>query len=495
MRPISLPRFGALAIALLAVATAHADSAAQLQNRIRRVETALRPPLVAQGNPIHWSILERMKHYKVPAVSIAVVDHGRVEWARAYGLRDAATGASADVNTVFQAASISKVVTATATMRLVDSGRLDLDRDVNGYLVRWKLPANALTAQTPVTLRMLLSHRAGTNVHGFEGYAHSAPAIPTLVQILQGQPPANSQAVRVTSPPTAQTSYSGGGVLIEQAVLEDRTHEPFAQLVRRLVLEPLRMTRSSFVQPIDPALSDDHASSHDRAGKPVPGGFNIYPEMAAAGLWTTPTDLARLGVALQKAYSGQHSLLFSRRTARIMLSPAFGGPYGLGPVIEANGGDPIFVHGGSNVGSRALFQMSVRHGHGAVIMTNSANGAALAGEIMAAINDAYGWNAVKYRPRRVVALPQRDLERLVGTYSAGDGPTIAVSRDGDHLVLSLPGGSDGPKRVLHSESPTQFFESGLSLALLAPPGPGKAPELTLQSITGATQSVKRVEKP
>src|SRR5688572_27074372 len=169
---------------------AHIDS-----ERIRRVETGLRFPRTIRGRPVaQMQLDERMRHYKVPGVSIAVIDSFRIAWARGYGVRETGGTSSITTETLFQAASISKPIAAVAALRLVQKGKLDLDEDVNVKLRSWKVPENAFTLARPVTLRRLLSHGAGLTVHGFRGYTSSAP-VPTVLQVLDGHSPANSAAI------------------------------------------------------------------------------------------------------------------------------------------------------------------------------------------------------------------------------------------------------------------------------------------------------------
>src|SRR5690606_17154585 len=158
---------------------------------------------------------------------------------------------------------------------------------VNDQLTSWRLPANEHTAAQPVTLRHLLTHSAGTTVHGFRGYARGEE-VPTLVQLLDGVKPANSAPVRVDIPVGSRWRYSGGGISIAQLVVEDETQKPFAQAARELVLQPFGMGNSTYVQPLPAALRDKAATGHRASGEPVAGNWHTYPEQAAAGLWTTP---------------------------------------------------------------------------------------------------------------------------------------------------------------------------------------------------------------
>ena len=285
--PWLVPLAAALFVAPVpsAVAQSRPDS-----SRISRVVHGLRGNVQVASRPLRtWSLTDRMAQFKVPAVSIAVIANGRIAWARGFGVKETGTNDSVTAETLFQAASISKPVTATATMRLVAAGKLDLDTDVNQYLKSWRVPANRFTETEKVTLRRLLGHTGGLTVHGFPGYAATAP-VPTLVQILNGEKPANTAAVRVDTTPGVLWRYAGGGTTVQQLLLTDQTGEPFPALMNRLVLAPIGMTRSTFEQPIPGSHRAGAARAHRGSGQMIPGRWHTYPEMAAAGLWTLQDD-------------------------------------------------------------------------------------------------------------------------------------------------------------------------------------------------------------
>ncbi len=336
--------------------------AGELEERIARIEA-------------RWKPSESMPALHVPGVSIAVIGPSGIEWARTYGVPP---------GTRFQAASISKPVTALAVMSLVQQGKLQLDEDVNARLTSWKVPANEFTAKQKVTLREILSHSAGFTVHGFPGYAAGEP-IPALTQVLDGVKPANTPPIRVDREPGKMYSYSGGGFCVLQQLLVDTLHLPFAEILRTRVLEPLDMKDSSFEQPPSASMRTRCAVGHLPDGTPVPGNWHTYPEMAAAGLWTTPSDLGRFAMALGKAARGESERIINRATAAEMLTVQKDAS-GLG--IGVNG--KVFEHGGSNFGFRALLRASAKDGRGYAIMTNSDNGDALIQKIEAALVAEYG---------------------------------------------------------------------------------------------------------
>jgi len=316
---------------------------------IQRVERGLRSAALFAGDPT-WTLEERMRFHKVPGVSIAVFSDGRILWAKAYGLADADTGQPATPATLFQAASVSKPVSAMAAVKEVERGKLALDRNINEFLKSWKLPENDLTRASPVTLARLLGHNAGVTVHGFGGYA-AGRAVPTLEQILDGKPPANNAPIRVDEPPGKEYRYSGGGYTIVQQALVDAEGKPYPAILEELVLRPLGMTQSTCEQPLPVELLKTAAAGHDAQGRPIPGKRHTYPEMAAAGLWTTPSDLARFALALDATLAGKPGGILRKETAVKMVA-AGPGNYGLGLGIQKRGAGEYFAHGGSNEGFR-----------------------------------------------------------------------------------------------------------------------------------------------
>lgn len=430
-----------LAVALLiAPTTLSAQSPVDSAGMMRTVG-ALRPAVDVQGRPVQrWPLTERMAHHRVPGVSIAVVDGGRIVWASGFGVREAGSADLVTASTLFQAASVSKVIAATATLRLADQGRLDLDADVNGYLTSWKVPENRFTARERVTLRRILSHSAGLTVHGFGGYQAGSPA-PTILQVLNGEAPAGNAAVRVDTFPGAVTRYSGGGTTVQQLVLTDATGRPFPQLADELVLSPLGMTNSTFRQPLPPALLARAARPHDAEGGVVPGGAFVGPEMAAGWLWTTPTDLLRWAIAIDEARDGRPGFL-SRPMAAQMLARQSDG-YGLGPEVEGEGRALRFSHGGNNRGFRAQVTYFPETGQGVAIMVNGDAGDPLIDEIQRTVAAEYGWPALTPLQVAPVTLDAAAASALAGEYALllpGDAQPVPahLTHEGGRWMLAAP---------------------------------------------------------
>ncbi len=353
------------------------------------VERGLRAPFqpLSPQTP-RWTLTERMEHHQVPGVSVAVIEEGRIAWAQGYGVAEAGDRAPVTPRTLFQAASISKPVSAALALSLAEAGALPLDADFEPYLGGWRL-LRAVDTQGEISLRDLLAHCAGIGVSGFPGYPRGEQ-VPTLTQVMDGHAPAKTRPITLERPPHTAANYSGGGYTLVQYGIEEATHTAFSHAARERILEPLGMTDSSFTQPQPNSDGVPVALGHDHEGTPLPGGWRIYPEQAAAGLWSTPTDLARFAVAVLEASAGEAGSVISPAMASAMLTEAMGG-WGLG--VNVTGEGPAFrlSHGGANEGYRAYLMAYPETGQGLVVMTNSDNGDALAMEILQSVADTYDW--------------------------------------------------------------------------------------------------------
>jgi CubicO group peptidase (beta-lactamase class C family) len=390
-----------------------------------------------------------MRTYDVPGISVAVIHRGKLAWARGWGVRDTASCAPVTPDTAFQAASISKVTTAVIALRLVEQGKLGLDQDINRFLRSWQLPRDAKLAPDGVTLRQLLSHTAGLGIHGFPGYQPGAP-LPTLAQILDGAPPANTGAVRSTQPAGGQWTYSGGGYVLTQLALSDVSGLPFAALAQRELLGPLGMTRSAYAQPPSATILADIASAHAR-GEPIPGKYHVYPELGPAGLWTSAGDLARLLIDLQAAAAGQKGRILSPAMAREMLTPVKGN-WGLGPAIQTSGGARRFGHDGLNEGFQSLMVAYVDQGDGVVVLVNGGQGRRLIDEVVRAIATDYGWTHIAAPAVEAKLLTRAQLARIAGTYT-GSGLSVILEARADGLFADT--GGPRPERLV-ALSATRF---------------------------------------
>ena len=343
---------------------------------------------------------ELMVRFGVPGVSVAVIHDFDIHWSTGYGAADIETGRRVDSETMFQAASISKPVAAMATVRAVQDGLFGLDDDINDILRSWTLAGEGFTTTRRVTPRGLTSHTSGLgDGFGFPGYAPDAE-LPTTVQILEGHDRSNVGDVFMEREPLTFYEYSGGGVTVMELALADAREMPFDELMQTYVLGPIGMTRSSYEQPISTANDRNAARAHDREGQSMGPKWHVYPEMAAAGLWTTPSDLARFAIDIQKTVQGDGGAVLERQMVDEMLRPVGVGPYAVGFSIGPLGQGWYFGHGGSNWGFRAQLLAHTAKGYGFAIMTNADQGSALIAELSRRIQRVYGWDSVAEGVRR-----------------------------------------------------------------------------------------------
>jgi len=407
--------------------------------RRARVEAGLVPALQVEGRPLETHpIASRMARFAVPGVALAVVDDGEVSWAGGYGVATPG-GAPVHATTLFQAASISKAVAAVGVLALVEHGDLDLDEPVNRRLRTWRLPDSPHTADRSVTLRHLLSHTAGTTVPGFPGYPQGSP-MPALADVLRGSGGANTPAVESFAPPGTVTQYSGGGTSIVQQLLIDVSGRDFPALIADLVLRPFGMVDSAYDQPIAADRRGRAAWGHDTSGAPVPGGHHVYPELQAAGLWTTAVDLARWVIGVQAILRGDRSGPISAAMARQMVTAVGAGPFGLGPELGGEGPLRRFGHSGGNEGFKSQVDGLVDVPVGAAILANGDGGSTLCAEIRRAVAAEYGWGDLGAPPIRLAAVPHDVLRSYAGRYAGPFGRPMRLRFDDGELYSPAPYG-------------------------------------------------------
>ena len=379
---------GFLFVVALAAHPASARAQISVDGAMARVEAAQIPN--RQGlDP--FTLQEVMDKYHVPGLSIAVIRDFEIHWAKGYGIADVSTGAPVENDTLFQAASISKPVAAMAVLKAVEERKFSLDDDINKILKSWQLPVDGFTADGPVTPRALLSHTSGTgDGFGFPGYHPSAP-LPTTVQILDGQSPSNVGAVRMERPPLTGMKYSGGGVTLMELALVDAVGKPFPQILEEWVLGPIGMTESAYEQPLGPKRDAKAARAHDGDGKAMDAKWHVYPELEAAGLWTTSVDLAKLAIEVQKSLRNESNRVLTRESVREMMEPVGVGDFAVGFEISNLGEGWYFGHGGSNWGFRCDLVAHKLKGYGVAIMTNGDNGGIVIRELKDRIARVYDW--------------------------------------------------------------------------------------------------------
>lgn len=432
---------------VLLTATLNAQGVDSARQRMEAVADHLSRYVVLKNSPQQAMRLDaQMEALHVPAVSMAAIRNGRVDWAEAYGVTSLG-GAKATTRTIFEAASMSKPVTAVGVMKLVEEGRIDLDVDANHYLKRWKIPDNAFTAEKKVTVRELLDHTSGIGTHNGVIYDPSQP-IPTMLQVADGEKPARTPPVRVEAVPGTKFAYANGGYLVLALLIEDVTGETFAHYMKRAVLDPMGMKDSTFDTPLPPGWGARAATGYWEDGKSaIPPAKFVEPNLAAGGLWTTPTDLAKFLIEFQRECDGTSHKVLHQRTALLMTKPESGG-WGLGFRLGGQAGNPYVTHEGS-----ALFQddlLVYLHGNGFVVMTNGGDGGQLADELLRSAGTVYDFPDFRPQERTAIEVSPEVLARYRGTFGF-----VKVAMDGSKLTAEIPEGSR-PQR-LYAESPTRFF--------------------------------------
>ena len=370
------------------ISNCFAQKADPILREINTIENSLIKNIQIKGDSIQkFNILERMEYYKVPGVSIAIVENGKIKWAKGYGYANSETKLKIDTTTLFQAGSISKPVAALGVLKLVEEGKVNLDSNVNTYLKDWKVQENAFTVKEKVTLRRLLSHTAGVTVQGFPGYRQNKE-VPSIQTVLNGN--GNTPRIQVNIVPGTKWRYSGGGYTIIEKLIEDISGLPFEEYMKENILNPLGMNNSTYEQPLPRKLHASASSAFNRKGKMIKGLWHNYPEQAAAGLWTTPSDLVKYCIEIQDILSGKESGILSKETVNMMLTKQKNN-WGLGPSLELNDTILIFSHGGKNTGFTNNMYGYAYSGKALVVMTNGDKGWDLIQEIQRSITMFYNW--------------------------------------------------------------------------------------------------------
>ena len=406
------------------------SKAQDVDARIKRIENSLTPRFQIKGYPVpKFNIEERLKELGIPGISIAFVANGKVEWARAYGMADVAEGQKMTPETLLLAGSISKPVAALRAHQLVENGTFDLDGNVNQYLKSWQVPDNEFTAEEKVTLRRILNHTAGLTVWGFPGY-DKGDKVPSVVEVLDGK--GNTDAVRVYKKPGESWQYSGGGYTIMQLMITDTEDQSFPEIMQQNVLNPLGMEKSTFANPLPEKYHDLAATGYRANGNEVEGKWPIYPEMAAAGLWTTPTQLIQYAIEIQKIYTSKKDGILKSSTVDEMLTPGFNG-HGLGPTVS----DFSFGHGGADEGFRANLTAWKDEPYALVMMVNSDNSSIMEEVTMAIVNE-YKLSGIEPLIREPIVIPEEELKKFVGTYKIADLGDVEIKLVDGKITAAAP---------------------------------------------------------
>lgn len=390
------------------------NASSQEKKDISWIENNLSNLIQIDGEtPQTFSILQRMEEYKIPGVSIAIVKDGKLAYAKGFGIANSETGTDVNTHTLFQAASISKPFATLAVLKLVEEGALDLDTDVNTYLKSWKIPDNKFTQFEKVTLRRILSHTAGINVHGFPGYSQT-DNFPSTIDVLNGK--GNSPAVIVDTFPGSLRRYSGGAFTIMQQIIKDVSGMELTEYMEKKIFPEIEMNESTFQQPLTGDKISLASDAHDYQGKLYKGGWHNYPETAAAGLWTTPSDIAKYCIHIQNILDDKIVGVLKKETVELMLTRQINNA-GLGLGLKNEGDSLIFVHDGMNAGFTSLMLSFAHKGDAIIIMTNSDNGNALIDELLTGVSTFYNWNIKRYKTVKPISFKEKDLLKFVGKYA------------------------------------------------------------------------------
>ena len=421
----------------------------QVQDSILQVENNLIPYVPVKGFK-GWNIIDRMKYYKVPGLSIAVIKDYKIDWAKSYGLADTINKTPVTTETMFSAGSISKFLMAVTALKMVDSGQIELEKPINNYLTTWKIAENDFTKTTPITLRMLLSHSAGTSQTSYFGFTPTQP-LPTIVEILSGAKISETRPVVVNSEPNKEFRYSGGGSMIAQLALMDVSKKSFSNLTQEIIFDKLGMNNSTFIQPVPSKFAKQISWAYSYASwfKGMP---YVYPQQAAAGLYTTPTDLAKCFIDIQKSYLGKGEIL-SQAVTKKMLMPqqnVSDGSYkeqiGIGPFLiqRTDNKDPrgvFFEFTGVNAGFLAYGMASVEGGNGVIVMLNSGdNQNGIGKEIRRAVAKVYNWTNFLPTEIQPINLPNKELDKFVGRYRMGTDEVLYLQKEKNYLVENINDG-------------------------------------------------------
>lgn len=427
------------------------------RKRIKAVENGLLRMVVFKGeSPERMTLSNRMAFYRVPGVSIAVMDKYAVEWARGYGVERVGTQMPVTADSLFQAASISQSVFAWGILSLAEQGKINLDTAVNTQLKTWTIPPSSATREKKNTPRHLLSHSAGLIPLKLAGYPFGK-TIPAVMDVLKGQKPSDSPGVFVYDEPGTKIQYSELGYAVLHQLLEDVEAKPLDQFMAESVLLPLQMRQSTYEIPLPDIMRTKTVTGHNRQGEPVKEGWFYYPVAAASGLWSTPSDLCLFAIDVMKTALGQSRVIVSPESARVMLTPQLGNQ-GLGFEIFDEGENLYFLQRGSTEGYECCLVAYPSRGQGVVIMANSDNGEYLIDEILRSISDAYQWPHFIPEIKTYYRLDPSVYAQYVGRYEVSPDYILNVDHEDYYLVIQPTG-----------QAPTKFFVESQSTFISVDP--------------------------
>lgn len=382
------------------------------------LENGLVPKIQLKGETQNLNnLIDRMEEMNCAGISIALIDSGKVIYTKGFGLAHPEGDRKVNTETLFQAASISKPLAGLGFLKLYDEGVVHIDSNVNTYLKEWKIKDTLFTQENPITLRKLLTHTAGMTVHGFPGYKPD-DKFPSNTEVLDGK--GNTPVIYVDTIPGSIWRYSGGGYTVAEQVMEDVTGMPFEDYMDENILMQIGMTNSTYQQPLNTESHPNFSAAFNRQGDMIEGEFHSYPEQAAAGLWTTPTDLARYILHIQNSLSGEVKSLLSNEALNEMLTK-HENDWGLGPALRGEGDSLVFSHGGKNAGFTNNFLGFANKGQGIVVMTNCDNGNVIIQEILRAASAYFDWNLFSPEIVEYVELEEEVENLLTGDFVHEDG--------------------------------------------------------------------------
>ena len=420
----------------------------EVEEKIKLVEKNLYNHL--RIDTLTQTLSQQMEKYKIPGVSIAVIKNNKLEWARGYGYADKEAKIPVTVQTLFQAASISKSLNAVGVMKLVQEEKLNLDNDINSFLSSWKFPYDSSKGKKTITIKHLLSHTAGLNRLGFRGYNPSSK-LPNIVQILTGASPARNCRIKSIADAGSQHRYSNGGISITQLIVSDITKTPYDQYMKKEVLNKLNMMESFYTTPPPIDKIKFLATGYNKK-RHVKGKYRIYPDQAPSSLWTNPTELSNYIIEMQLAFAGKSEKVLNSQSVQKMFTHVMGGS-ALGVFLERKDSIEYFIHSGSTHGFKSVYIASVEEGNGAIVMVNSNNGKIL-DEIVNSISVLYGWkHSLKVFPK-VVDVPAAILRSYTGVYKIDPNFSIRVRKKGDVLFAQ---GTDQGAFPIYPEGTNKFF--------------------------------------
>jgi CubicO group peptidase (beta-lactamase class C family) len=326
----------------------------------------------------------RLKEKNVPGIAVAVIDNGKVIYKKGIGFADLNNKIKVASQTGFNIGSTSKMFTAWGIMKLVESGKIDLDAPIEKYITKWRLQKSSFD-NNKVTIRSLLSHTAGLSVHGYPGFQPNEK-MPSLVESLDGENGSAkaNEPVEIIIEPQTKFKYSGGGYTILQLLIEEISGESFASYMQKEIFTPLGMKHTNFI--INNHTLEHSAKPYDENGNEIK--LERFTAQAAAGLHTTLNDLIKFAEASLK----ENSVLTEKSLEEMRTSNSITkGRYGLGYMIFPFGKITVKGHAGSNDGWESGFMLDFKHKSGMIILSNGSQGKSV---LMATLKQWGMWKSI-----------------------------------------------------------------------------------------------------